>query len=541
MIRLKITGMTCEHCALTVRKALGSVEGVRRAKVYFPQGYAEVEGDVDVGKLIEAVQRAGYGAQELSSPEVIVGQGDSYDLVILGGGSAGFAAAIRAVDIGADRVLIAENNVIGGTCLNRGCIPSKYFIEVANLFHWARKPYMPGIKARGADLSFEEVVSVKNELLEELRKEKYWNVLEAYPQIEYVEGNARFLRKDKVSISGREISFHRAVIATGSRPFIPPIPGIEEVGYLTSDTIFDLGELPRKLIVLGGGAIGLELGQAFLRMGSEVVILEVYKDILPTEDQELKSLLREVLTREGMEILTGVKVLSADREGERVRLRVERKGEELELEGTHLLVATGRIPNTDRLETEIAGIELDERGFVRVNDYLQTSNEKVYGAGDCIDRLLLVTVAALEGSIAAENALRGNRLKIDYFSVPRAVFTDPELASVGMTEEEARKRGLEVDVRILELSKVPRAIIGFKKEGAVKMVVEKESEKVLGVHVLASHGAEIIHRAVPLVKYGLTLGDVIDMVDVYPTLSECVKLCAQSFKKDISKLSCCAQ
>ncbi|GAB6065349.1 mercury(II) reductase [Aquifex pyrophilus] len=541
MIRLKITGMTCHHCALTVKKALESVEGVKRAEVYFPQGYAEVEGEADVKKLIEAVEKAGYGAEEITSPEAFIPSKNSYDLLIIGGGSAGFAAAIRAIDLGAEKVLIAEDNIIGGTCLNRGCIPSKYFIDVANLFYRAKNPEMPGVKIKGAEINLEEVVSAKDKLLEELRMEKYWNVLEAYPQIEYIQGSASFAAEDRAYVGSREVSFYRAVIAAGSRPFIPPVRGIEETDYFTSDDIFDIKELPERLIILGGGAVGLELGQAFLRMGSEVVIVEAREDILLNAEPELRNYLKEYLLKEGIELLTGTKAVSVKRKANRIKLVVKKEGKELELEGTHLLVATGRVPNTDKIKAEKADVELDEKGFVKVNEYLQTSNERVYAAGDCVDTPFLVTVAALEGSVAAENALKGNNLKIDYNSIPRAIFTDPELASVGLTEGEAKKEGFEVDVRVLELSKVPRAKISFRTNGAVKMVVEKGSGRVLGVHVLAPHGAEIIHRAVPVVKYGLTINDVINMVDVYPTLSECIKLCAQSFKKDISKLSCCAQ
>ena len=529
MIRLKITGMTCEHCAQTVKKALESVEGVKSARVYFPQGYAEVEGEISANELVEAVKGSGYSAEPLQdAPEVYIPKENVYDLFILGGGSAGFAGAIRAVELGAKKILIAEEKVIGGTCLNRGCIPSKYFIETAN-------------RLGKGELDFRKVVELKEELLKELRKEKYWNVLEAYPEIDYVEGHAEFLESGKAKAGDREIGFHRALISSGSRPFIPPIKGMESVPYLTSDTIFDLEELPEHLLIIGGGAIGLELGQAFLRFGSGVSVVEALPEIAMGEEPELRNKLRELLEKEGVKIYTSARVESVAEDGGRIKLRVSQNGSSFELTGTHLLVATGRRANTENLGLEKVGVRVDKRGFLEVNEFLQTTNPEIYGAGDCTDGMLLVTVAALEGGIAVENALLGNRRKIDYLSVPHAIFTEPELGSVGLTAEEARKRGYRADTRVLDFSKVPRAIISLRTEGLVKMVVEEDTHRVLGVHILAPHGAEIIHRAVPVVKLRLRLEDVVDMVDVYPTLSESVKLCAQAFFKDVSKLSCCAQ
>ncbi len=545
MIRLKITGMTCDHCALKVKKALESVKGVKSAKVYFSQGCAEVEveGNVDVNALVEAVRLSGYGAEPFhkEAPEVYIPKENVYDLFILGGGSAGFAGAIKAVELGAEKILIAEKNIIGGTCLNRGCIPSKYFIETANMFYTPRSNSIPSVRLENGTLDFKKVIELKEGLLEELRNEKYRNVLKAYPQIEYVEGDAKFLSEGKASVGNREISFHKAIISSGSRPFIPPIRGIESVSYFTSDNIFDLEELPDHLLIIGGGAIGLELGQAFLRFGSKVSIVEMLPEIAMGEEPELRDKLRRLLEKEGMNIYTSTIVESIAQEGKNIKLTVVKGGKKFDLIGTHLLIATGRRANTESLGLNKVGVQVDNRGFIKVNEFMQTTNPHIYGAGDCINRMLLVTVAAFEGGIAAENALLGNRKKMDYLSVPHAIFTDPELGSVGLTEEKARKQGYIVDTRVLSFSKVPRAIISFRTEGLVKIVADRETHKVLGVHILSPHGAEIIHRAVPIVKLGLRLEDIVDMVDVYPTLSESIKLCAQTFFKDVSKLSCCAQ
>lgn len=465
--------------------------------------------------------------------------GETYDLFILGGGSAGFAGAIRAVELGAKKVLIAEEGVIGGTCLNRGCVPSKYLIETAKVLYTPKSNPIPSVRLGEGKIDFGDVVKLKDELLKSLRRKKYWSVLEAYPQVEYVEGHGEFLGRGKAKVGDREISFHRAIVSSGSRPFVPPIRGIEDVPYLTSDTIFDLKELPEHLIVVGGGAIGLELGQAFFRMGSKVSVVEALPQIAPREEPELRNRLRELLEGEGIEFYTSTKVEGVSWDG-KVRLELSVKGKSLELFGTHLLLATGRVGSTKNLGLDRVGVQVDERGFIRVNEFLQTTDPEVYAAGDCTGEPLLVTVAALEGKVAAENALLGNRRRIDYLSVPHAIFTEPELGSVGLTEEEALKRGYEVEVRTLEFSEVPRAMLSLRTEGLVKMVVEKRTRRILGVHILAPQGAEIIHRAVPLVKLGLRLEDVLEMVDVYPTLSESIKLCALTFFRDISKLSCCA-
>ncbi|GAB6078403.1 mercury(II) reductase [Hydrogenobaculum acidophilum] len=540
MVRLKITGMTCEHCAQTVKKALESVDNVRKAEVYFPQGYANVEGDVSIANLIEAVKIAGYGAEEIPSVDVYIPKKDVYDLFILGGGSAAFAAGIKASDIGA-RVLIVEDNVIGGTCLNRGCIPSKYLIEVANTFYTPNKNPFSGVDLPTGNLSIRDIIEKKEELLKELRKGKYWNVLEAYPQIEYRNLRGKLVSEGMALVEEDKVGFGKAIVATGSRPGIPPIKGIDKVKYYTSDNIFDIDNLPSHLIIIGGGAIGLELGQVFLRFGSEVTIVESFQEIAISQEPEIRAKLKEILEKEGMNILTNAKVNNVWEENGKLTLEMEHEGKKITVYGTDLLIATGRAPNTKDIGLGTVGVMTNGRGFIQANEFMQTTNKDIYAAGDCVGKMMLVTVAAMEGGIAAENALLGNRKKADYLSIPNAIFTDPEVARVGIDEAEARKQGLEIEVRVLDFSKVPRAALSLQMDGLIKMIADKSSGKILGVHILAPHGAELIHKAAMLVKYGFTIDDVVQMVDVYPTLSESIKLCAQSFKKDIAKLSCCAE
>ncbi len=541
MIRLKIYGMTCEHCAIKIKKALEGVEGVKKVEVFFLQGYAEIEGEAKLSELIKAVEKTGYKAEKIEEhPQIYISKGNVYDLFILGGGSAGFSAAIRASDLGA-KVLIVENNVIGGTCLNRGCIPSKFLIDVAKEFYRIKKPRYGSIKNTEGEIYFKEVLAELKMLIEKMRKEKYWDVLDAYPTIDYKQEMGEFIDEKRARVGSEEITFFKAIVTTGSRPSLPSVSGIEHVKAYTSDSIFDIDHLPEHLIIIGAGAVGLEIGQAFLRMGSRVSIIEATERIGGNEEPELTKRLRELLEKEGMEILTSARIMQVKREGERVTVKLMRDGKVTEISGTDILIATGRKPNTENIGLDRVGVEIDERGFIITNEYLQTTKEKIYGAGDCVGRYMLVTVAALEGAVASENALLGNVKKIDYNSIPHAIFTDPELASVGYKEEELKNRGISYRSTMLEFSKVPRAILSRKKEGIIKMLAEEKTNKILGVHILAEEGAEIIHKAVPIVKYGLTVEDVIEMVDIYPTLSESVKLCALSFVRDISKLSCCAQ
>ncbi len=541
MIKLKITGMTCQHCAETVKKAIEDVEGVKKAEVYFPQGYAEVEGEVNVEKIIEAVKRSGYGAIPLEEEKkVYISKGNIYDLVVIGGGSAGFAAAIKASDLGG-RVLVVENNVIGGTCLNRGCVPTKHLIDVAKTYYTPKNNPFEGIELIQGRLDIRKVIDEKNKLLEELRKEKYWDVLEAYPSIDYREGKGEFLKEGLVKVNGNEISYYKVVITTGSRPSVPPIKGLDSVNFMTNREILEIDHLPEHLIVIGGSAVGLEIGQIFLRFGSKVTILEALPDIAFREEPEIREVLRKSLQKEGMGILTGVMVKEVYRDGNGISVIFELDGKEEVISGTDLLVATGRRANTEILGLEKVGVETDKKGFIKTDEYMQTTNSDIYAAGDCVGKMMLVTVAAVEGSIAAENALTGNRRRMDYSAVPHAIFTQPEIAGVGLTERDAREKRIDIDYRVLTFDKVPRAQAMKKTDGIVKIIAEKNTERVLGVHMCSIDASDIIHKAVLIVKYGLTISDIVQTVDVYPTLSESIKLCAQTFKKDVSKLSCCAE
>lgn len=462
------------------------------------------------------------------------------DLIVLGGGSAAFAAAIRASELGA-KVAIVEEDVIGGTCLNRGCVPSKFLIKAAELYHMPKRNGYEGVEIHQGRVDFAKLIYQKDIMLDEFRQMKYWDVLETYPDIAFFHEKAYFVSKKEVRIGDKNYRSERFIIATGSSPWIPPIKGINQVDYLTSTNALELKELPKSIIVLGGSAIGLEFAQMYAHFGSKVTVLEVMPRLLPGEEEEISEALRGYLEEEGIEIHTGASVLNATGNGRNKKLTAEIKGKKMEFEGEALLVATGRRPNTSGLGLEKVGVKLDKKGGIIVDDEMKTSAPHVWAAGDVVSGVpMLVTTAARAGSIAAENALTGSNKKMDYLSVPYAVFTIPEVAGVGLGEKEARDKGYRVKVGYLDFKHVPKAAIIRDTRGLMKMIVEEGTNRILGVRMVAPESADIIQKAALFVKYRMTIEDVLDTIDVYPTLSESIKLCAQTFKKDVTRLSCCA-
>ncbi|TMH96437.1 mercury(II) reductase, partial [Candidatus Bathyarchaeota archaeon] len=374
-----------------------------------------------------------------------------------------------------------------------------------------------------------------------LRKEKYSDVLRSLPSTKLFRGNARFVSKTRVKVDGINVDGKKFVVATGSSPRIPSIPGIENVGYLTNVEALSLKNKPASMVVLGGRALGLEFAQMFSHMGTRVTLLQRSDRIIPKEEPEISEALRQYLESEGIEIKTGVHVKRVyQTKGEKVIVATV-KGREIEARGDELLLATGRDPNTNLLGLEIVPVGLRKDGAVKVNLEMRTTAPHVWAAGDVIGEPMLETIAAKEGAAAAENALLGTHRKIDFLPVPRAIFTSPQVASVGLTEKQAHEEGYECTCRTIPMSKVPKAIVIRDTRGLVKMVADASTGRILGVHILADNAADIIHEAVLAVKHKLTIDDIIDTVHVFPTMTEAIKLAATSFRKDIDQLSCCAE
>lgn len=545
---LRVEGMTCDGCARHVTEALKKVPGVAEAEVgSWRSGQAAVVADAQVSEkdLTEAVRGAGYRAllrerRSLEGERRVPSSGDAqYDLMTIGGGSAAFAAAIKAAELGA-KVAIVEKGTIGGTCVNIGCVPSKTLIKAAELCYRSAYPKFEGLTACAPPSDWQRVIRQKNELVAALREGKYVNVAEMYPNLTILQGTARLLGGRKVAINGQTYSPGKIVIATGSRPWAPPIPGLEEAGYLDSTDALSLESLPESLIIIGSGVIGLEFAQLFARFGVRVMLYEGLRHLAPAEEPEIGEALKQYLAGEKIQICTGIEIQKVERQNGRYYVRGHVNGEEVACSAAQLMIATGRRPVTSGMGFEEAGVRLGPKGEIVVNDFLQTDNPYVYAAGDCLGEPMFVYVAAYAGGIAAESALAGTGRVFDLFALPRVTFTDPQIASVGYTERQAREKGLAVRTTVLHLKDVPRALAARDTRGLIKLVVEEESGKLLGAHLLADEAGEVILAATLAVRFGLTVKDLIETFHPYLTMSEGLKLAALTFEKDVGKLSCCA-
>jgi mercuric reductase len=470
-----------------------------------------------------------------------MGRETHVDFVILGSGSTAFAAAIKASEHG-KTVIMTEERTIGGTCVNRGCVPSKNLIEAAHLWHNAGHPRFPGLDTRQERLDFRQLIAQKDETIGLLRKKKYTSIAEASDRIQIKQGHTAFVGAHTIDIDGERITGEQILIATGSRPVTPPVSGLDSIPFLTSDLLTsresqELTELPPVLVIIGGGYIALELGQMFARLGSHVTILEQSEHILPNYEPEIGLTLQSLLQMEGIDLRTNTKAERVEKTANGVHVCTSNGI----IEATHLLVATGRRPNSDQLNLAAAGIETDARGFVRVDEYLRTNVPHIWAAGDVIGGQMATPVGAHDGAIVAENAFAGANRRTDRTIIPRAIFTDPQVGVVGLTDEETVAKGLDCRCETVEMAHVPRAAAIGDTRGLIKMVIEEESERIVGVSILAPHASELIHIAALALRAKMTLDDLIESIFVYPTFSEALKIAALAFRKDVSKLSCCAE
>jgi mercuric reductase len=452
--------------------------------------------------------------------------------MIIGGGSAAFAAAIKGAELGA-KVAIVEATTIGG-------VPSKTLIKAAELCYRSAYPKFEGLTACPPPSDWQRVVEQKDELVAALRHGKYVDVMKVYPNITLIQGRAKLAGRRTVHVNGRAYTPGKILLATGSLPWAPPIPGLAEAGYLDSTEALSLPELPNSLLVIGAGAIGLELGQLFARFGVRVMILEAGPHVAGGEEPEIGKALTEYLAGERIRVCTNVKITRVELAGEEYRVHAEIDGKPEICVAEQLLVTTGRRPNTADLGLTEAGVQIGPRGEILVNEHLETANPDIYAAGDCIGDPMYVYVAAYAGGLAAENALTGAGRIYDLSALPHVIFTDPQVASVGLTEAAARVRDKRVKTSVLHLKDVPRALAARDTRGLIKLVAEEETGKLLGAHVLADDAGEVVQAATLAVKFGLPVQDLVETFHPYLTMVEGLKLAALTFEKDVSKLSCCA-
>ncbi len=454
-----------------------------------------------------------------------------YDLAIVGSGGAAFAAAIHARRLDA-RVVMIERGTVGGTCVNIGCVPSKTLLAGTKAYHTAASHPFAGVPTSAGLVDLSALIAQKDELVADMRQHKYLDLADSYG-FEIIHGEARFTSPTTLDVAGREILANAYLVATGADPAIPALPGLREAGFLTSTTAMEQASVPGRLVTIGGGFVGLEQSQLFARLGAQVTIIG---RIAPRAEPELASRVRKILIDEGISVVnaraTGVDVRAGN--------KVVHSDNGTTAEGDAILVATGRSARVDTLDLATAGVEIDGGGFIKVDETLRTTNRQVFAAGDVAGGRQFVYVAAAQGHLAAQNALRDGHEEMDYRGLPDVVFTDPQLASAGMTEAQALAAGFQCDCRLLGLDNVPRGLVSHDTRGAIKLVADTQTGKVLGVHALADGAGDLILAGVYAVKFGLTVSDVASTWAPYLTMSEALKLVAQSFTTPVDQLSCCA-
>jgi len=461
-----------------------------------------------------------------------------YGILIIGAGAAGFAAALRVADFGV-KIGIVNDGPLGGTCVNVGCVPSKFLIEISNKLFYSLNNNIDGLKFIINKFDFEKIISQKNKLVKKLRTEKYEKVLQEIDNTDFFEGRAKFINPHAIQVNDEVLYGDKIIIATGASPRILNVPGVDDIDILDNVKAMNLTKLPNSILIVGGRAQALEFAQMFRHFGSDVTIVQRSKRILPDAEPEISIKLKDYLEREGIRILTGSIPTKFEQRGDSIEVTIKQDEEIKKINVEKVLMATGRVPNTRFLGLENIGIELRADGSIKVNNQMETNIPYIFAAGDVKGKPMLETVAAREGFIAATNALSSDKLKIDYSIIPHAVFTTPQVASVGYTDKIANELGFTCRCSTVKFRHIPKALILFDERGLIKIVIDAKTERILGVHILSKNAADIIMEGVLAVKYNLTLDDIIETTHVFPTLSEALKIGALSFKRDIDKLSCC--
>lgn len=460
-------------------------------------------------------------------------------IAIIGSGSGAFAAAIRAVERGA-WVTMIEQGTLGGTCVNVGCVPSKIMIQAAHVTHMrSESPFDDGIGATRPEIDRKKLTLQQQARVEELRQSKYQDIVDRHDRIELLRGQARFLDAGTLLITTEEaeqrrLAFDRCLIATGAAPTVPPIPGMNQTPYWTSTTALASESLPERLIVIGASFVACELAQAFARLGTGVTIL-ARSTLLSREDPAIGKAIAERFGAEGIDVRehTEAERVDHDTDGFKVDL-----GDEM-LRADRLLVATGRAPNTRALDLDRAGIATEDNGAVRIDARMRTNRENIFAVGDCTHLPEFVYVAAAAGTRAAVN-MTGGEATLDLRAMPGVVFTDPQVATVGLDERGAEQQGIATNSRVLALENVPRALANFDTHGFIKLVAETDTRRLIGVQAVAANAGELIQTAVVAIHNNMTVDELAGLLFPYLTMVEGLKLAAQTFTKDVSELSCCA-
>ncbi len=444
-----------------------------------------------------------------------------YDITIIGGGSGGLTAARVATSLGAN-VLLIDKEKLGGDCLNYGCVPSKSLIHVARVVKQAKDAAKLGLKAAELEVDMAKVSEYVQGVICRVSENE-----QVYIQGVTVKfGKVSFNSPTELTLNDERLTSRTTLIATGSRPFVPQIEGLAETGYWTNEDVFDLTALPRSLIVVGGGPVGVELGQAFSRLGVQVMIIQGPDRIMPREDVQASALLAEVMTSEGITVVTNARVVRARREGDKKIVVAKQGGQMLSYSADEIVIALGRKPNVDGLNLEAAGVKYDQKGIV-VDEHLQTSTSNILAIGDVIGGYLFTHVAAYQAGVAVRNALLpAGKKKVDYRVVPWCTFTDPEVARVGVTPEEARQRHQQVRIVTLPWKEIDRAQAEGETEGFIKLVLAGKKDEIVGVHMVGASAGELLGEMALAMQHRLTLSDIYNTIHAYPTLASGIQQAA---------------
>jgi pyruvate/2-oxoglutarate dehydrogenase complex dihydrolipoamide dehydrogenase (E3) component len=452
-----------------------------------------------------------------------------YNLVVVGAGTAGLVCAVGAAGLGA-KVAIVERDFLGGDCLNFGCVPSKALIRSARAVAEARSAGALGVEAQSVRADFSATMERMRRLRAELAPNDSAERLRDLGVDVFI-GEGRFTAPDKVEVDGQSLTFRRAVIATGARAAMLPIAGLKEAGCLTNETIFSLTELPHRLAVIGAGPIGCELAQVMRRFGSAVTLLEVESQILIREDRDAAGRIERALRRDGLTITTAARILWVEKRGVEKVLRVEVGGAQEEISVDEILLGVGRAPTVDGFGLEAAGVEYDRTAGIKVDDYLRTTNPRIYAAGDCASALKFTHLSDAHARIVLRNALFFGRARTSALTIPWCTYTDPEIAHVGLYEGEARERGIKVTTYVQEMAEVDRAVLDGETEGFLKVHVKAGTDQILGATLVARHAGELISELTTAIVAGVGLGKIAEVIHPYPTQAEVIRKIANQYNR----------
>lgn len=452
------------------------------------------------------------------------------NVVVIGAGSAGLVAALIVAGAKA-RVMLVEKHKMGGDCLNTGCVPSKSLIRSGRIMSYIRRAEEYGIDGASGEVDFGKVMARVQSVIKTIEPH---DSVERFTSlgVECLQGEAKILSPYCVEVDGRKINTRSIILATGARPLVPPIEGLEEVGYLTSDTVWDLRELPRRLLVVGGGPIGCELAQAFHNLGSHVTQVDMAPRIMPREDPEVSDLVMEKFTSQGIHLLTDHKLLRFEKEQDRKVMVALKDGEEVRVEFNQVLLAIGRKPNVEGFGLEELDLPLNDNGTVNINHFMQTAIPNIYACGDVAGPYQFTHMASFQAFFAAANSMLGGlwRLRANYRVVPWATFTDPEVARVGLSEEEAKAQDIAYEVTRFELDHLDRALADGEAHGFIKVLTVPGKDRILGVTIVGYHAAELVGEFVFAMTHNMGLKKIAAVTHIYPTLLEANKFTANAWR-----------